>query len=155
MAHEGFQDRGWIWAMAMTYSNSCGNAGSFNPLHWAGGWTHASAAIQAAAVRFLIHCGPRFPLGRSGELHVRSVSIQSLCGCFLLASSPVWVPSTLPVPSPANPAREPTEDKCSPFASVCRGRTHYSSVSAWQISLFFFFFLASSFSPQMYLHIIY
>ena len=35
---------------------SCSNARSFNPLCWAGDGTHASAATQAAAVRFLTQC---------------------------------------------------------------------------------------------------
>ena len=35
---------------------SCGNAGSFNPLCWAGDWTHLSAATLAATVRFFTHC---------------------------------------------------------------------------------------------------
>ena len=33
--------------------HSCGNAGSFNPLFWAGEWTHATTVTRAAAVRFL------------------------------------------------------------------------------------------------------
>ena len=46
--------------------------------------------------------------------HVGSVLIQSLCGCFLLTGPPVWLHSTLPVPSPSNPAREHAEDKWLP-----------------------------------------
>ena len=34
---------------------SCGNMGSFNPLHWAGDWTNASTATQATSAGFLTH----------------------------------------------------------------------------------------------------
>ena len=40
------------------YNPCCryGNAGSFNPPHWAGDWTGASAVTWAIAVGFLTHC---------------------------------------------------------------------------------------------------
>ena len=51
--------------------HSCGNAGSFNPLYWAGDRTQASVATQGAAVRFLIHYATAGTL--SGELLVAAV----------------------------------------------------------------------------------
>ena len=41
---------------AATLHHSCGNAGSFNPLHWAGAQTCISAVTQATVAGFLIHC---------------------------------------------------------------------------------------------------
>ena len=48
-----------IWkfqVQGLNLSCSCGNAGSFNPLRWAGDQTFTAIVIQATAVEFLTHC---------------------------------------------------------------------------------------------------
>ena len=41
--------------LSCSSNRCCGNAGSFNPLHWARVWTCASVETRAAAIRFLAH----------------------------------------------------------------------------------------------------
>lgn len=52
-AYRSSQDRNRIQATAV---HSCSNAGSFDPLCWAGDGTHSSTGTWATTVRFLTHC---------------------------------------------------------------------------------------------------
>ena len=45
-----------LFSFFMAAPMACGNTESFNSQCWARDWTHASAAIQGTAVRFLTHC---------------------------------------------------------------------------------------------------
>ena len=42
-------------SLACDLHRSCSNARSFNPLYWAGDWTHTSVATRATAVEFLTY----------------------------------------------------------------------------------------------------
>ena len=52
-AHGSSWARDWIRGIAVTYA--CGNAGSFNLLHWARDQTPTSASTRIVAVRCLTH----------------------------------------------------------------------------------------------------
>ena len=51
-----FLGQGFNLSHSCDLCHSCGNAGSFNPLHQAGDRTQAYAAARVTAVGFLTHC---------------------------------------------------------------------------------------------------
>ena len=95
--------RDWIQAtvMAEDLCHSCGNAGFFNPLHWARDGSCAPAATWATAVGFLTHCAtagaPAFDYFESDSVKAFSTMLKQWgrvhspsCGW---TAFPKWTPN--------------------------------------------------------------